>query len=1286
MRTRGRVRRCRQALALLVVVFGVWPRVAAVPCASYSSATSAPCGFARGAVLAQGVQHFASDPVYFDYPAGWVVTPDQSTPDLPGFIVARAGLDARIALYVSRRTTDEVGAGNETVLLQAARTSIVQPLIEQFIQPYEALGAQVQRTRTRAEVGGAGVEGDRWLVSAGGEAIAFDAFVLVLKKHLVIVVTGQPSNAAAQFAPAWDLFRRTLSIGAPAAAAVNPTPSADNPPSAAALEQLSAALTEITSLTQQVVSLRNAGKYGEAVPLAERALALAEKTAQLDLPAEMKVQLVSGSLNVLGELKRAAGDYERAAALLERAVSMTEQLKGANEPTLAAPLNNLATVYYEAGDYDKAEPLFSRTVAILEKSKGPDDPATANALNNLALLYDAKNDYGREEKLLQRALAIRERALGADHPDTAVTLGNLGVLYDAEGDPTRAEPILRRALAAFEKSKGPDHPETATALNNLASLYRHRGDYPQAEQFYQRALAINERALGPDHPSLASNLDNVAQLYMEKGDMARAETFYRRALAIRERALGPEHPDVAQSLSNLAFVYQDRGDFAQAEQLNERARTILEKKFGPEHLTVATTLNNLAAIYRSAGQPERGIPLATRAQAIYAKLSGPESPDVALAMNNIGSLMLARTDAPQALALHQRALRLYEKAYGPDHPNVALILSNLSTDYYALGDMAHAVETEARANDIRERQLALALSTGSEEQKRLFAATLTEENDYTIALHAVGAPTSAAALRLALTTILRRKGRVLDAMSDQIAALRRRLKPEDRALLERLSTANAELAALVLKGAGKQSAAEYQARLSRLNAEVDELQAQISARSTEFRAQSRPVTLEAVQQALPAGAALVEFAVYRPYNPQGRNRQERFGAARYAAYVLRATGAPAWVELGEAAALDQAISNWRDALANPRRADAQQLARALDERVMRPVRRLVGDAQQLFLSPDGALNLIPFGALVDEQNKYLVETYAITYLTSGRDLLRLAVKTDSKQGAVVVADPSFDAGGAQGPAAGDAQRGTGRRAADFTNAQFTRLPGTAEEGRALSTIMPGLKLLTGAQATEAALKQLSGPQVLHVATHGFFLPDLPRAGAGDGARGVSLGGAAGGATPAPLPGENPLLRSGLALAGANARQSAGGEDGVLTALEASALDLWGTKLVVLSACETGLGRVQSGEGVYGLRRALVLAGSESQVMSLWQVSDAATRDLMVAYYKRLQAGEGRTEALRQVQLAMIKSGPQGAVAAGAQRGLGSEIKPQAQTEDRSHPFYWASFIQSGEWRSMNAKP
>jgi CHAT domain-containing protein len=208
-------------------------------------------------------------------------------------------------------------------------------------------------------------------------------------------------------------------------------------------------------------------------------------------------------------------------------------------------------------------------------------------------------------------------------------------------------------------------------------------------------------------------------------------------------------------------------------------------------------------------------------------------------------------------------------------------------------------------------------------------------------------------------------------------------------------------------------------------------------------------------------------------------------------------------------------------------------------------------------------------------------------------------------------------------------------------------------------------VLTGPQATEAALKRVAAPAILHVATHGFFLggetvPAVdPRAlETWEATREVVQ---VGGAKPVAAPGamleasRGPLLRSGLGLAGANRGASDGGDDGLLTALEAAGLDLWGTKLVVLSACDTGVGEVRSGDGVYGLRRALVLAGSEAQVMSLWAVSDRATRDLMVAYYGELLSGRGRSEALRRTQLALLRDAR------------------------RRHPFYWAGFIPSGAW-------
>jgi CHAT domain-containing protein len=488
------------------------------------------------------------------------------------------------------------------------------------------------------------------------------------------------------------------------------------------------------------------------------------------------------------------------------------------------------------------------------------------------------------------------------------------------------------------------------------------------------------------------------------------------------------------------------------------------------------------------------------------------------------------------------------------------------------------------------------------------------------------------------------------------------------------SAAQSQLSALVLGGVGNTPADEHRVAVSRLEAEVERLQDAVSHRSAEFRVRARPVTIEQVQKAIPDGTALVEFFSYQPFDVKAMTEAERFGPARYVAYVLQRAGKPLFAELGEAGTIDADVAKLRLALADPSKGDVKAAARALDERVMRPVRKLLGNTRHVLVSPDGALNLVPFAALVDEGGKYLIESYSLSYLTSGRDLLRLQLGSESRQPPLVLADPLFrqaQSTRADSRGAGD---DTGRRSGDMALMFFSPLAGTAAEAEALGGVLPRVRVLTQSAATESELKKASAPSILHIATHGFFLPDQQRKNpGGESGRGVvvSRDTTAGVA-------ENPLLRSGLALEGANLRRSSGGEDGILTALEAAGLDLWGTKLVVLSACETGIGEVKNGEGVYGLRRALVLAGSESQVMTLWQVSDEATKELMVSYYKHLSSGVGRMEALRRVQLEMLQGGR--SATKGQSRGLGAASKVAEQ--DYSHPYYWAAFIQSGDWRGM----
>jgi CHAT domain-containing protein len=878
-----------------------------------------------------------------------------------------------------------------------------------------------------------------------------------------------------------------------------------------------------------------------------------------------------------------------------------EELRAATENDRA--LQEARKLYAEAcrlrdeGKYDEALPLFERVIETRKRISGPDDRDLATVLHDLAVFYYYKGDYQKVEPVSSRALAIQEKTLGLEHTDVAASLNLLANISFNKGDYAKAEPLSSRAMAIKEKALGPEHPGLAFYLNNLARIYDKKGEYHKAEPLYVRALSIREKRLGPEHPFVAISLNNLANLYYNKGDSANAESLHKRALAIREKWLGPQHRAVAESLRNLANIYRDRKDYAQAEPLYLRALAIEEKTLGSQRPHIVRTLNNLALFY------------ATK------------------------------------------------------------------------GDIAQAIAIQSRANAITEYNLALNIAPGSERQKLAFLAIFSNQTNFTLSLHSRAAPNDPQALNLAFTTLLRRKARGLDAMTDTIATLRRHATPQDRALLDQLTQTRSQLAALKFKESAAVNSATEQARIDQLEEQIEELEGELSARSAGFRANTQPVTLAAVQAALPAASALVEFVVYTPQDPRTGNDQP----PHYLAYLLAPQDQPRWVDLGEAAPIDRAVDGWRLALRG-NRVDAKRLARELDEKIMRPVRSSLqsgqsgpGEIRHLLIAPDGELNLIPFAALVDEQNQYLIERYNISYLTNGRDLLRLQYSLPSQNAPLVVADPLFGTvtsatvRGAHRSGTSPAGQQTGQTGQTGQSEQSGQLgqlgqivsrplPGSRSEALAIKAILPEATLLLQQEATEAALKRARAPRILHIATHGFFLTDQQ-------AQQPEMGDVA---DDNPLVSdlrlsrraariEEPLLRSGLALSGAN-RNKNGDDDGVLTALEVAGLDLWGTRLVVLSACDTGVGEVsRNGEGVQGLRRALVLAGSESQVMSLWPVTDEGAKELMIDYYRALQRGEGRSEGLRQVQLRMLRS------------------------EKRRHPFYWAAFIQSGEWANLEGR-
>jgi CHAT domain-containing protein/Tfp pilus assembly protein PilF len=925
-----------------------------------------------------------------------------------------------------------------------------------------------------------------------------------------------------------------------------------------------------------------------------------------------------------------------------------------------------------------SETSIERALKIRERVLGPDHPDVAAALNGLGRLYRGRGEYAKAESLFQRALTIQENAFGPEHPALTDSLNNLGHLYRNQADYARAEALFQRVLVILKKSLGTEHPNYAFALHNLGLLYWSKGNYAKAEPLFHQALAIWKNALNPDHPDLGLANNGLGNFYRYRGDYARAETFYQNAISIWKQAPDHDH-DLARALNNLAILHRDLGNFEKAEQLANEALSIQEKVLGPEHSDVARTLNNLALLDHDRGDNQRAEPLAKRALAILQKVGekalGREFSDVATSFNILALICRDRGDYLEAQKLFQQSLAILEKVFGRKHPYVADVLNDMAMLCATMGNTDQAVALQARANEIGEQNLALNLEVGTERQKQAYLAALSKQTDRTISLHLRYALHDPAARKLAAAIILQRKGRALDATSQSVGALRSRSDPVDRALFDQLSEVRSQIAGLVLGEPQRIASGQYHERIKGLEAQVENLEVEISRRSSEYRAHSLPITLESVRAAIPAGAALVEFVAYRPFNdrPSSKTRGgDQYGHPRYVVYVLRKEGEIQWKDLGAAAPIDKAIVLLRESLRDPMSEDVGRRAREVERKVFQPVRPLLAGATRLLISPDGSLNLIPFSALLNQRGQYLVERYSISYLTSGRDLLRLQVHRDSHGGPLVIADPDFGRRSEEVAQVPEPQEISLERNPDseverkssssvFAEVNFRPLPYAAQEGEALQALLPGSTLLTKREATKAALSQVRSPVLLHVATHGFFLedPEVTAAGRrGNQAINDDPENPLQQFEPNAISIENPLLRSGLALAGANEPKPE--DNGIMTAMEMTGLNLWGTKLVVLSACDSGMGEVKIGDGVHGLRRALVLAGAETQVISLWSVSDKATRELMVSYYRLLQKGQGRGDALRKVQLEMLKKA------------------------NRRHPHYWASFIQSGEWANLDS--
>ena len=990
--------------------------------------------------------------------------------------------------------------------------------------------------------------------------------------------------------------------------------------------------------------------------------------------------------------------YVDAETVARNWLSQVEAATGPDSLETAHALDVLAGALFviKTAEIPEKRQLAERGLAIREKFLDPGHIDVAQSLYTLGRVLWQAGEYREARRHWERALAIREKALGPEHGAVRIVLAYLAAVLVDMGDCTGARPLAERFVALLEKAYGPDHPFLGRGLNVLYRAHYCVGNYTEARRYTERALAIKVKAWGEENVSVASDQVILGQLLWEIGDLTEARRNYERALPVFEKVYGAESVYVADALGGLARVAASSGDHSTARTLQERAVAIYEKALGPDHPELGMPLINLAITLTRAGEPARAQQLYERALNLWEQSRGSESSFVALALAQLADLLQETGELAKARQLYDRALAIQEKTYGPNHSTVAKSLRGLAQLRAMTAETNDAFALALRAEEVGREHWQLIATSLSEREALAYARERSSGLDLVLTLAAPKSPAD----RAAWGAVVRSRAVVLDEMAARHRTVSRADDPELARRAEVLTSARVRLARLVVRGPGNEPPERFHKLLDDTRQEKERAERALAERSQAFREEfaRAQIGFDEVAAALPSEAALVAYVRYRHHDfTTARLSSKRpEPLPHYLAFVWKRPQAqPEIVPLGPAAAIETLVAAARRQIAQESRAPGRAAKRSeaeyrrTSERLRRavwdPVSQYLGHTQRVFIVPDGALHLVNFAALPTGHSSYLLETGPrIHYLSAERDLVPVGEEEKKGVGLLAIGAPAFqeaslfaalrphnmeteESASVFAPGA-STFRGLRSTCENFRTMKFETLSASAREvsdvtslwrrpGRILRDAESNAVQLTGVAASESAFKQQAqGKRVLHLATHGFFL-------GGKCASALEAGHKPSGDGLVSSLGENPLLLSGLALAGANHRQTAGPdeEDGILTAEEIAALDLSGVEWAVLSACDTGVGEVKAGEGVLGLRRAFEVAGARTLILSLWPVEDQAARDWMRQLYRaRLVLGLTTIDAVHQANLHTLR---------------------QRRASGRStHPFYWAGFVAAGDWR------
>jgi len=1022
--------------------------------------------------------------------------------------------------------------------------------------------------------------------------------------------------------------------------------------------------SNISILNNLGLMYQNMGDYAKAEQFYSETKQIQEQTIGKEHPN------YAITLNNLGSLYQITGDYAKAEQYYLETKRIRETTLGKEHISYISILNNLGSLYQNMGNYTQAELYYDEAKQIKEQTDKQAHPDYAITLNHRGALYYKQGNYAQAEQLYLEAKQIQERTLGTAHPDYAVTLNHLGGLYYKIGDYTKAEQYYLYAKQIKDKTLDKEHPDYATTLNDLGGLYYKIGDYTKAEQYYLETKNIQEKTLGKNHPDYAIILNNLGGLYYKIGDYAKMEQYYLDAKNIREKTLGKEHPSYVTILGNLGLMYQNKGDYLQAEQYYLETKTIQERTLGKAHPDYAVTLNNLGSLYQNMGDNSQAEQYYLEVRSIREKTLGKDHSDYAVTLNTLGEFYQNRGDYLTAEKYYLEAKTIQERTLGKSHPDYATTLNNLGELYKRLGIYTKAIQYMQEVCAIISYNMNQNFSFMSETQRNQYWNT--QEKTFITAYSLSHFSSLSQANDMNYNNALFTKGLLLRTSNDIRDAIYSSGNPQLIGQYEQLGELRKEIGVL-------QQKTDYQKEyVETLQARADSLDKAITFASSAYRNMKADLSMtwQNVQKQLQANEAAIEFVHFRLYDRGWTHR------TIYAVMVLRPeTADPVWIPLCEQQELQAVLHAESADMQTQTETLYTDKGRKLYQLTWQAIEKELSGVKTVYYSPSGLLHKIAFAALPMDDNietryatSLLSDKYNLQLVSSTREIARLKQETadrapqdttvvyggltyDLKQTEMIAEAKRYQSSDSQHSRFIDRFLKRDAELPDSTLrggfAEWKYLTGTKAETEqivaSLKTHRIPHEYYTESKGNEESFKHLTGTQtgVIHLATHGFFLPDVENKAVEDIVQ--RLGGSK------EKPFDNPLLRSGLIMSGANNQWLAkeyimedGIEDGILTSDEISRLNLTKTKLVVLSACETGLGDVKNSEGVFGLQRAFKLAGVESLIMSLWKVPDDATSELMTTFYQEWLNGNPKQQAFK--------------------------IARQKVREKYVSPYYWAAFV------------